>query len=348
MSIPVDGVFILAACALAAVTGLYLGGGVLERLASVERRKELRRTARARGEAEENQAGIAGLIAGYMTTLSRALDSGKASCLSAQARRARGEDGGSRSGFGVGRSSAATQGIRARARGKQGGMGGPAWFETQAEKAGLAGLVTGIGFGEARVRLALGGVALGGVLGAVFSNELCVLLGVCGGIAGWWAPRWAVRSLQRQRTAQIERHLSEMLEVVALGLRSGLSFDRSFELYGMHFDSSLSRACVSAQRRWSLGLSTREEALHSLANSYGSEQFVRVVDNMVRSLRFGSSLAQSLESSAVQARADHKARMEEVVAKAPVKMMLPTGALILPAMLLLVLGPVLLELGEGF
>lgn len=36
------------------------------------------------------------------------------------------------------------------------------------------------------------------------------------------------------------------------------------------------------------------------------------------------------------------------MAKAPVKMMMPTGALILPAMLLLVLGPVLLELANGF
>ena len=43
-----------------------------------------------------------------------------------------------------------------------------------------------------------------------------------------------------------------------------------------------------------------------------------------------------------------KTRLQEAIAKAPVKMMLPTGTLILPAMLLLVLGPVLLELMEGF
>ena len=38
-----------------------------------------------------------------------------------------------------------------------------------------------------------------------------------------------------------------------------------------------------------------------------------------------------------------------MMARAPttVKMMVPTGTLILPAMLLLVLGPVLLELMEG-
>ena len=69
---------------------------------------------------------------------------------------------------------------------------------------------------------------------------------------------------------------------------------------------------------------------------------------MIRSLHFGTSLAESLESAAQEARGDYKAKREEQVAKAPVKMMLPTGTLILPAMLLLVLGPVLLELMEGF
>ena len=77
----------------------------------------------------------------------------------------------------------------------------------------------------------------------------------------------------------------EMLEVVALGLRSGLSFDRGFALYGSHFDSDLARACVGAQHAWSLGLTNREDALRDLAASYDSPLFARVVENMVRSLR---------------------------------------------------------------
>ena len=129
--------------------------------------------------------------------------------------------------------------------------------------------------------------------------------------------------------------------------RSGLSFDRGFALYGSHFDSDLARACVGAQHAWSLGLTNREDALRDLAASYDSPLFARVVENMVRSLRFGSSLAEGLESAAAEARAVHRAQVEERVAKAPVKMMVPTGTLILPAMLLLVLGPVLLELMEG-
>lgn len=140
----------------------------------------------------------------------------------------------------------------------------------------------------------------------------------------------------------------EMLEVVALGLRSGLSFDRSLQLYAEHFDTLLSRSCASTQRQWSLGLVTREQALRDLAATFDSPLFARVVENVVRSLRFGSSLAESLEAAAAEARTQFRSRKQEQVAKASVKMMVPTGALMLPAMLLLVLGPVLLELMEGF
>lgn len=141
--------------------------------------------------------------------------------------------------------------------------------------------------------------------------------------------------------------MSEMLEVVALGVRSGLSFDRSLQLYTGHFDDGLARECAVAQRSWEAGLATRQDALRALAQGYDNPLFSRTVSAVIRSLRFGTSLGEVLEQAAEQARAARKAQVEERVAKAPVKMMIPTGTLILPAMLLLVLGPVLLELMEG-
>ena len=141
--------------------------------------------------------------------------------------------------------------------------------------------------------------------------------------------------------------MSEMLEVVALGVRSGLSFDRSLQLYTGHFDDGLARECAAAQRSWEAGLATRQDALRALAQGYDNPLFSRTVSAIIRSLRFGTSLGEVLEQSTEQARAARKAQVEERVAKAPVKMMIPTGTLILPAMLLLVLGPVLLELMEG-
>ena len=220
-------------------------------------------------------------------------------------------------------------------------------FDELIRSAGLSGRL-GVGACRAaRMRLACAGAAAGAAFGALLSTELAVLLGGAGAVAGLCSVGRAVRAERDERTRALERDLPEMLEVVALGLRSGLSFDRGFALYHEHFSTAFARECASAQRRWSLGLSPREDALRDLAASYDAPLLTRVVESAVRSLRFGTSLAEALESHAAEARAVRKARREEQIAKAPVKMMLPTGTLILPAMLVLVLGPVLLELAEG-
>ena len=220
-------------------------------------------------------------------------------------------------------------------------------LQALAARAGVAGRLGRAGYrASCRNLSAVCGVA-GAVAGAMLSAELAVLFAIAGFLVGWRSVGWAVRSVASRRLSDLERDLPEMLEVVALGLRSGLSFDRSFGLYPAHFDTAFARECASAQRQWSFGLATREDALKGLAERYDSALLRRTVEAAVRSLRFGTSLADVFESHAGEARAVRRARREEQVAKAPVKMMVPTGALILPAMLLLVLGPVLLELMEG-
>lgn len=221
-------------------------------------------------------------------------------------------------------------------------------YKKRARAAGCAKDVTVAAYCEARTRLTAIGALAGALIGILFSTELAVLLGIAGGFVGRTALDRDVETARRDRAVGAERHLSEMLEVVALGLRSGLTFDRSFELYGSHFQNEFARSCAKTHRRWSLGLTTREEALRDLAASYDCDGLARVVDSIVRSLRFGSALADILEEAAAQSRATYRTALEERVAKAPVKMMLPTGTLILPAMLLFVMGPILLELAGGF
>ena len=215
-------------------------------------------------------------------------------------------------------------------------------------QAGLSESIGSKGMRIARIQGTCIGAVAGALCGAILSVELCIFLGVMGAAGGFfWVP-FELRRLAAERTADMERHLSEMVEVVVLGLRSGLSFERSFRLYPQYFDTELGGAMRRVEGRWEVGLVSREESLRALEREYDSVLLSRVVGSMIRSLRFGTSIADSLESVSVEARESHRARMEERVAKVAVKMMLPVGTLILPAMLLLVLGPVLLELIEGF
>lgn len=226
-------------------------------------------------------------------------------------------------------------------------LGAGRGFAKMARLAGLEGQVTPEGFGETRVRFAFAGAAFGLGFGLLFSTQMAAVLTVAFATLGFQLPGHVLRSRVRQRASDAERHLPEMLDVVALGMRSGLSFDASLRIYASHFDTLLSRELENARIQWSSGLAQREEALRTLAATYDSVVFGRVVDTIAKSIRYGSSMVASLESDAAEARGAYQSEREERIAKAPVKMMVPTGVLILPAMLIMVLGPVLLELMQG-
>ncbi len=191
-------------------------------------------------------------------------------------------------------------------------------------------------------------LGLGGFLfGFIFSFELallCCLIGLC---FGFNLPKSVLKSRSLKRAEDLEKHLPQMLDVIAIGIRSGLSFDRALQIYASTFESALSKEFSLAQKMWSSGLRSREDSLRALSKTYESQIFSRLIESLIRSLKLGSSMLETLESCASQSRSLYRERMEERVRKAPIKMMIPTGTLILPAMLILVLGPVLLQLING-
>lgn len=219
--------------------------------------------------------------------------------------------------------------------------------ETLIRLAGLQGMVNVQGFVAFRVKAMVALSALGFLFGLALSLQFACAMSVLGMLLGFLCPMRMLRSRVERRAQEIERSLPEMLDVIALGMRSGLSFDISLKLYSNHFASSLADDVGVAYDKWSGGLVKRDEALRDVAATYDSPVFSRAVETIIRSIRFGGSVSESLEADAAEARDAYKARREESIAKAPVKMMFPTGILILPAMLLMVMGPVLLELSNG-
>lgn len=132
-----------------------------------------------------------------------------------------------------------------------------------------------------------------------------------------------------------------MIDVVTLGLTAGLSFDSSLELYCERYDDALSRRLRQAMLSWRIGAATREEALRAAARDLGVESLARFSAAVCEALAFGSPLAESLERQAQVIRDEQRSRVEEEIERVPVKMLIPLGTLIVPAMLLAILGPLL-------
>ena len=215
------------------------------------------------------------------------------------------------------------------------------------ELAGLKNSITGFGLALARIQFAILGGGLLALFGCVFSIELMLAGFVLGLFIGFSYPSTFLKKRIEQRSAELERHLPEMLEILSIGMRSGLTFDRALEIYSTNFHTALAREFANAQKLWISGIKSRDCALRDITKGYDSMIFSRTVEALIRNLRLGASVSTSLLSASKEARANYQARREEAVRKAPIKMMIPTGTLILPAMLLLIMGPVMLELAGG-
>ena len=221
-------------------------------------------------------------------------------------------------------------------------------LQTLIDQAGFHLSITVDGVSLCRLQSAMLGMAMGLVIGMSLSGFMTGMGCVIGGILGWNAPVWVLKRVQQERGYTMEQELGNLIEIVILGLRSGLSFDKAFSLYPHYFSSSLAETCALAQAQWTHGLISRSEGLDFIARSYDSSLLKRVTDSMERSLKFGTSLVDVLDAEVQESRAIRKAKMEERISKAPVKMLFPVGILILPAMLIYIMGPILLDLITGF
>ena len=212
---------------------------------------------------------------------------------------------------------------------------------------GLSGKITCDGLGILSIKLAIVASIVGFIVGILISLELSFILLIFGLIFGFKLPISTLKKRANARDEDLKRDLPEMLDVMSLCLGSGLSFDRAIDIYAESFSCDLSRELFKARKIWQSGFASRENALRNLGAMYDSILFSRIIEIIIRSLKLGTSLVESFRDAAKDARNAERDSKEEEIKKAPVKMMIPTGTLILPAMLLLVLGPVLLELIGG-
>lgn len=145
----------------------------------------------------------------------------------------------------------------------------------------------------------------------------------------------------KQRRRQMLKDMPAFLDIVTLGLSAGLSFDSSLELYCSRHATMLSSHLADAMLSWRMGVASRAEALEQLACVTGDASMERFASTVCEALSFGTPLAEALNRQADVLRQEQRAQVEEEIERIPVKMLIPLGTLIVPAMLLAILGPLL-------
>ena len=160
------------------------------------------------------------------------------------------------------------------------------------------------------------------------------------GIVVWAVP--VVRSMARRSRdrAQLVDEAPEVIDLLRLGIGSGLNVHLAIEALTRHHHGRISSELAAVLDRAARG-ERLADALDAMAISGDAVQ--PLVDALVATERYGAPLVASLDRVAADARSTRRRRREEAARRVPVKLLFPLVFCTLPAFALLTVVPVLLR-----
>lgn len=181
-------------------------------------------------------------------------------------------------------------------------------------------------------------------IGALSQLQLAQYLAILVGI-GFFGPALWVKSRADERRRAIEESFPNALDLIQISVEAGLSFDAAMVRVGNELSETapqIAEEFLTAQREIQAGRS-RDRALLDMASRTGVEEVHAFASIILQSMKFGSSISETLITYASEMRKNREIRAQEQANKLPVKLSAVMASLMLPALLILALGPVVIR-----
>jgi tight adherence protein C len=205
------------------------------------------------------------------------------------------------------------------------------------------------GFFALRLLLLMLGVLLAYLLNRDLEtlNLTSVGMGLLIIIILWLLPSVWLRGKARTRQSEIQRGLPDALDMLSVCASAGLGFDQSLQRISEYWDTEFGRELKRVTHEMEMGVS-RADALRNMSKRLDVDDLTRFIATIVQAERIGMSYADVLHSQALQMRVLRQLRAREIANSLPGKMIIPVALFIFPAMLVVILGPVIPTLLSAF
>jgi tight adherence protein C len=165
-------------------------------------------------------------------------------------------------------------------------------------------------------------------------------------MVGFYLPTMFIGWRQKQRHDGIQGALPDALDLMVVCVEAGLGIGAA--LYRVAGEiriasNDLADELVMVHQEMQTGIS-RADALRNLAHRTGVEEIYMLTAMLIQTDRLGTSIANTLRAHAESMRVRRRQRAEIMARKAGIKLAFPLVFLILPALLVVILGPAAIQL----
>jgi len=183
------------------------------------------------------------------------------------------------------------------------------------------------------------------VLGNVFQYKVTVLLVALA--IGYFIPDLIIKSKIKKRQLNIRRDLPNIIDLLSLCVSGGLDFMLAVNRVVRDMRRcDLTMELEEVYRETQMGKS-RKEALRNFAWRVDLPETYSFVRTLVQADRMGSPVSEALKMQSEEIRTRRFQRGEAMALKAPIKLLFPLFAFILPVVMIIVGGPIILQFTRG-
>jgi tight adherence protein C len=216
-------------------------------------------------------------------------------------------------------------------------------------KAGLTGTVRAEEFVALQVASVLMGFAVGvtmlltGLVATKVAIAFIIILPILGGLG----PSMWLRRRIKQRFDEVTNGLPDVLDLMTISVAAGLGLEQAMQVSCAHFESAVSQELKLTLREMELGLS-RHDALENLKLRTDIDDLVTFSVVLSQADALGLPIGRVLQAQADEMRDKRRQRARERAAKVPVKILFPLAFCFLPAILIIVIGPLVGPITHAF
>ncbi len=186
-------------------------------------------------------------------------------------------------------------------------------------------------------------------MGRVAGNQLLILFGMMI-MVGFYGPAFWLSSRAKDRKNRVELGFPNALDLLQVSIETGLGFDAALARVSKELEKSapeIAQEFNVAQQEIMAGRD-REGAFMAMADRLAIDEAYSFVNVVLQSIRFGSSMSQALLTYSDEMRQRRELRAQEKANKLPVLMSATMAILMMPALLIVTIGPVVLRYIQAF
>jgi tight adherence protein C len=178
------------------------------------------------------------------------------------------------------------------------------------------------------------------------SIVVAVVLAVGAGVGGWYAPLYYIELKRRKRSEKIDRQLPDMIDLLVVTIEGGLGILASMRVASETMSDPLGQELRLTLQEQRMGLSVGQaiESLGRRADSPNMRIFVRA---LTQGERLGVSIGTTMRNLSVEMRKRRRAMAEERAQKMPIKMLFPLIFCIFPALFIVILTPMVINIVDA-